>query len=150
MLKLGILPGMTNSAIGGVGRVGDMNFATFFPKAINERGQIVGTTDSPKRACHPFLWQEGRMTDLGSLPGGTFCQQPAINEHGQVAGTISKSSGATTIERAYVWANGKMTYLPTLGGPTSFAAAINDRGEIVGSSKTAAGVTHAVLWTPRR
>ena len=39
-----------------------------------------------------------------------------------------------------------MTDLGTLGGTTSYATAINDRGQVVGNSPTIAGVTHAFLY----
>ena len=38
--------------------------------------------------------------------------------------------------------------LGTLGGNYSQAAALNDRGNVVGGSTTATGVVHAFLWTP--
>lgn len=149
MVLLGSPPGAATSGIGGVSRVGDMNFATWFPKSINDRGQVVGTSGFANGSCRPFLWQDGRMIDLGTLPGGKGCEQPVVNERGQIAGTIYRVKGKTTIERAYVWENGKMTDLGTLGGANSFAAAINDHGQIVGSSTTRAGQIHAVIWTPR-
>src|SRR6476659_5740583 len=37
--------------------------------------------------------------------------------------------------------------LPTLGGTSTFAADINDAGEVVGWSYTADGQQHAFLWT---
>jgi len=36
--------------------------------------------------------------------------------------------------------------LGTLGGVTSFAEDVNDRGHVVGSSATPAGETHAFFW----
>ena len=36
--------------------------------------------------------------------------------------------------------------LGTLGGQSSLASAINEHRQIVGSSETAAGETHAFLW----
>lgn len=150
MRDLGTLPGAKASFIMGVTRVGDMNFSNYHPEAINDRGQVVGTSATANGTQHPFLWQNGGMTDLGILPGGKYSAQPSINERGQIVGTISSLKGATTVERAYVWQNGMMTDLGTLGGPSSFAAAINDHGQIVGSSTTKTGQTHAVLWTMRR
>ena len=52
---------------------------------------------------------------------------------------------------AFVCQAGTMRDLGTLpGGRGSSAAAIDDRGHIVGSSGTRSGRNHAVLWTPRR
>lgn len=46
--------------------------------------------------------------------------------------------------RSFVWHDGKMTDL----GRATGAAAINDRGWIVGSLTALRGDRHAVLWRP--
>jgi probable HAF family extracellular repeat protein len=39
--------------------------------AINAAGQIVGVSSTAKPGhIHAFLWQNGAMTDLGTLGGG--------------------------------------------------------------------------------
>jgi hypothetical protein len=45
-----------------------------------------------------------------------------------------------------LWEHGTMTDLGTLGGSFSFASAINERGQVVGASDTAADESHAILW----
>jgi probable HAF family extracellular repeat protein len=105
-------------------------------QGINKRGQIIGDD---------FLWQNGRKIDLGFWP-------TAINDHGEVVGWKQ----AANMSRAFLWVNGKRTALPTLGGPSSSAAAINDRGQIVGSADTkvrdkdGAPLSHAALWEKGR
>ena len=79
-------------------------------EAINERGQVVGWTNTKSGATHAFLWQNGKMTDLGTL-GGKESAAPAsgpvaINDSGQVVGGAETKSGAT---HPFFWENGKMT-----------------------------------------
>jgi probable HAF family extracellular repeat protein len=71
------------------------------PVGINDRGQIAGSStlrvgDSTR---HAFLWQNGKMTDLGA-PGGrsTTCYANAINSNGQVVGFCS-------LYKAMLWQN---------------------------------------------
>jgi probable HAF family extracellular repeat protein len=85
---------------------------------INASEQVVGYFGH-----NGFLWQNGRITDLGL--GTAF----GINDSGQIVG--GNSSGA------YVWQNGTFTQLGGNG-----ASAINASGQIVGSGSN----LHAVLW----
>jgi probable HAF family extracellular repeat protein len=61
--------------------------------AINERGQVVGRAETKAKdeAGHPishaFLWEDGKMRDLGTLPGGLESFAYGINERGQIVGT---------------------------------------------------------------
>lgn len=118
-----------------------------YPVAINDRGQIVGTSGR-----HAFLWQNGRMTDLGSLRGNRFSEAVGINERGQVIGFSFASFDAyfAGAYRAFVWQSGRIRDLGTLGGRSSGAAAINDRGQIVGGSATRSGTGHAYIWEDGR
>jgi probable HAF family extracellular repeat protein len=133
--------------------------------AINERGQIVGVSDivsnstSPQR--HAVLWQDGIISDLGTLANGTLSEALALNNRGQVVGhsctdpTPNQSDFYNCRERGFVWEAGYMMelgVLPSLAcetyGCTTYASAINDRGEIVGASVLRVGYVtpEAVLW----
>lgn len=121
--------------------LGSLNGEQSLPVAINERGQIIGTS-----GLSSFLWWSGRLTDLGTL-GGEWTTARAINERGQVVGRSATNRGS---DHAFLWQNGKMLDLGTLpGGRYSEAVAINDQGQIVGTSQTRSNATHAVLWTLR-
>jgi probable HAF family extracellular repeat protein len=82
------------------------------------------------------------MQDLGSLPGGTASRALSLNHVGQVVGSSSTASGAT---HAFLYHEGEMCDLGTLGGTFSVANGINERGEVVGRAETARGEQHAFL-----
>ena len=65
--------------------------ALFQPTDINSSGQVVGSAYIDQAQSHAFVWQNGVMTDLGTL-GGEMSRPAAINEHGQVAGVSSLRS----------------------------------------------------------
>jgi probable HAF family extracellular repeat protein len=83
------------------------------------------------------------MTDLGTLPGGSFSSAFSINNNGQVVGYATTSSGAP---HAFLYTGGVMTDLGTLGGPRSFAYGINNNGQIVGAVQTNVPY-HAFLYS---
>ena len=77
--------------------------------------------------------------------GSAYGAVVAINDRGQVIGVRVPAGGA--VVHAFIWENGKLTDLGTLGGAESDAAAINVRNQIVGVSNTLRGARHPVLWT---
>lgn len=113
---------------------------------VNDRGQITGKSALPSGQLHAFLWQDGVMTDLGTLPNLQFSEARAINNRGQVVGD-STLTGKPPFNGA-IWENGGVTSLGALpGGTPSFAIGINNRGQIVGGARTAGNsLVHAFLW----
>jgi probable HAF family extracellular repeat protein len=120
---------------------GAPNFNPYPSPRVNNSGQViwsdypVGVSDT-KDLPHPFLWSNGVLTDLLGRAGSAL----GINDRGQVVG------GSTFDRLAYVWDNGTLQFLPSLGG-TARAYGINNRGQIRGSSQTASPtIGHAVMW----
>ena len=79
-----------------------------------------------------MLWQNGTVTDLGTL-GGVRSTATAINGNGQVTGWGTTSSGAVD---GFLYSNGTLT---DLGSFTP--AAINDNGVMVGGPYIDSGGT---------
>ncbi|MGO9515986.1 MAG: hypothetical protein ACLPND_02985 [Candidatus Korobacteraceae bacterium] len=124
------------------------------PGGINNRGEIVGGSQSASGAPHAFLWtRDTGMQDLGTLAGDIGSTAPCchtINNKGQVVG--SSFPGPFGSGRAFLWQNGTMTDLNSLL-PASLpwyllqALSINDAGQIAGYG-TINGEVHAFLATP--
>src|SRR3954453_9060978 len=68
----------------------------------------------------------------------------SINNAGQVTGYSFTSDGA---QHAFLYSDGQMTDLGTLGGSYSTAYGINDAGQVVGSSTTPTGAGHTFLYS---
>jgi len=88
------------------------------------------------------------MTDLGTF-GGVNSFPVWINDAGEIVGEADLVGSAVThLHHAFLWKNGVMTDLGTLGS-TSHAEAVNSRGQVVGRSRLGDPSTilqHAFLW----
>jgi probable HAF family extracellular repeat protein len=108
-----------------------------FATDINNLGQVVGESTG-----HAFLWQEGAMTDLGTL-GGQYASAHGINDLGQVVGDSVSATGVYS--HTVLWEDGVISDLGTLGAWNSYGYDINNLGQVVGEGSTAAG-DRAFLW----
>lgn len=135
-------------------RVGTLGGKETAAMAINDLGQVVGYSTTKSGDQHAFIWQDGVMRDLGTL-GGRSSSALAINDLGQVVGSSWINDRDQVFEdytirsgdsHAFIWQDGVMTDLGTLGGSDSWAYDINDRGQVVGHSEAKSELSHAFIW----
>jgi probable HAF family extracellular repeat protein len=120
---------------------------------INALGQIVGYSLGVSQPLGAYayqravLWEDGRITALGELPGYLFGSVAnAINDDGLIVGWSSGVRLSEGYVHAVLWDHGAIVDLGTLGGRNSQATAIDSRGRVVGTSDTATGESHGFLW----
>jgi probable HAF family extracellular repeat protein len=111
-------------------------------------GMVAGSSSlAGDQTTHPFLWQHGKMTDLGTL-GGLNALGEWLNDAGDVIGISGTRDGSP---HGFVWRRGVLIDLGTVGSDnSSHAFGINARGQVVGQSWFFGGhnttASHAFLW----
>ena len=119
---------------------------------IGAGGDVVGFSRSAAGVSQATLWADGgAAVSLGSLgDGARFSEAYAVNGRGQVVGrsfTGALTPGGTSIFEAFLWEEGAMTGLGSLGFTFSQANDVNGAGWIVGSATNVSGLpAAAVLW----
>jgi probable HAF family extracellular repeat protein len=134
LTELDVLPGGTNSQT-------DAISASGLIVGWSENGLIDPLSGLPEGDA--VLWERGKVINLGTVPGGTESLATEVNGRGQVVGFSSNDIpdafslvGFPTQTRAFLWQNGVIRDLGTLGGPDALAAVVNERGQIAGMAYT--------------
>jgi probable HAF family extracellular repeat protein len=105
----------------------------------------LATPTLQETSTHPFLWNSGALTDLGTF-GGDNGRAIRLNDAGEVVGEADLPGSEN--HHAFLWRNGIMTDLGTLGS-TSFAEWVNSKSQVVGRSRIGdptSDLQHAFLW----
>jgi MYXO-CTERM domain-containing protein len=141
--------GPTRAAVfsnNGVQMLGTLGGVNSYGNAINANGQVAGDADAASGSRHGFVTDaNGNLVDIGPLNGGGSSSANAINDLGAVTGYAEVNGQGDY--RAYIYANGSMQTLATLGGNYAQGYAINNAGMVAGYSFLAGDVvSHAFLY----
>jgi len=119
-------------------------------RGINNKGQIVGSSAVPPEGySHAFLYENGKMIDLGVLPKCFRSEATSINDQGTILGSSESAFADIITGHSFVYQNGKMTD-HKIADSRLGAIAINNTGEYAGSghfnaTETHGGYIHAFL-----
>jgi len=133
-----------------LGTLGGTYSQTFY---VTNTGVASGEASLANGNWHAILYQGRFKTDLGTLGGLNSSAFGSPNEFGQVVGEAETSrsdpngedfcgfyasgaplSGKTC--RGFLWQDGWMIPLPTLGGHNGAGSAINNQGVVAGNAET--------------
>jgi probable HAF family extracellular repeat protein len=121
--------------------------------AVNKLGHVAGSSSTDKVLHHAIVFDGVETKDIGAFDedacGGCTLDSWAtgINDKGQIVGNSETGDGRI---QGFVWKNGAMTKLPTLGGSWSNANAINENGVVAGVAEVESGRWHAVIYRKGR
>ena len=116
--------------------------------ALNNVGQIVGQSDTVNAVpSNPsaFLYQNGKMQDIGKDTSLFNTEAHGINDSGVVVGLGFAATNGTG-ERGFIWQNGSVQLLGTLGGISSGALGVNNKGTVIGYTQYSTGSTEPFLY----
>jgi probable HAF family extracellular repeat protein len=93
--------------------------------------------------CAPHAHAQYAPSKLGSLPGTSSSYAVDVNARGEAVGGSGSGFGT-----AVLWSAGRIIPIGSLDGTSgqSVAAALNDRGQVVGRSRADSGDLHGFLY----
>jgi probable HAF family extracellular repeat protein len=120
---------------------------------ITPGGDIVGRYVDAGNISHGYLLSDGQFTSI-DFPGAVFSDATAINLKSDIVG---RYRGADNVFHGYLLRREErledrytITDLGTLGGSSSTAFGINQKGHVAGVANDGSEIQHAVLWTGRQ
>jgi probable HAF family extracellular repeat protein len=125
--------------------------------AVNNAGWVMGNAAfSGNTTVEAAFWLEGQLLPLGTLggPNSSVAWEGVKNNQGLIVGISDTSTAQPRGEiwscvlggffpsasgntcQGFLWQNGIMKNLPTLGGDNGFATSVNNHNQVVGWAET--------------
>jgi probable HAF family extracellular repeat protein len=122
--------------------LGTLGDSYSFGSGINDAGEVTGNYGKQFES-HAFLYSHGRMIDLVPSAPSSFIEpySKSINAAGHVTGSYRGGSGG------FLYRNGTLIDLGSLGGGGSTGFAISDTTKVTGWAGTANGESHAFVYS---
>jgi uncharacterized membrane protein len=150
----GTAVGMVGEQAAVVRRGSPPRLLPFLPEGLfataqaGRQGKLVGESGTGHLSLetHAALWEGANVRDLGTLGSPDLFSSATALTATQIGGFCSTAAGAVL---PCLWPTYRSMpqALPTLGGTNGRLLAMNGLGAGVGNSETAAGATHATLWS---
>ncbi len=129
--------------------LGSLANNTSIARAINNNGQVVGyALVAPYNARHAFVYSNNFMHDIGTLGNDGQTDAYAINDKGQIVGSLDFITNNDRVLFPFIYDGGTMQNIGLYGDDVaSYALGINFEGNVVGKS-FASGYTsiYAFSW----
>jgi probable HAF family extracellular repeat protein len=114
------------------------------PTGINNLGEVVGYSNNAAGWWNAFVWRNGTITNLGTLPSGLESGAYAINDSGNIVGWSLSLPDAQSPRYAARFTGGGVI---SLGGPESNAYDVNSFGVAAGfAPSSSTGMRRAVIF----
>ncbi|MCZ6494270.1 MAG: hypothetical protein O6933_09345, partial [Planctomycetota bacterium] len=141
------------SAAEGFNDLGVMNGPNSAATAISDTALVAGWIGTGQSDSLGFLWDDGNVTNLPAIPGGSTSFPLGVSSQGKVVGLgrIRMKGFPFGIPRAFLWADSEFIMLGTLPGHLHSAAldTTSDPLQIVGESWNVEGnpnISHGFIW----
>ena len=129
----------------------DYSWRNSIAYGVNRSGHVAGVADDYLYGARAFLWRDGEMTAVGTLPGFAHSIARGLNSEDTVVGYSFRNEFPQSDHRAFVYRNGELADLSAqlpAGWEAYEAYSINDAGQIVAWGKAPYSSSRMLLLEP--